>query len=114
MIVGEPSLMGGEMDDEDERFITRLENSQFESNGSNQENPSKSTFVMNPSLIKREQMSYPVSPLPLPSMFNSNGQFNGERRISSTTNPSPLTINSNPVRCVAFVQQGKHLELVSF
>ncbi|UJR24952.1 hypothetical protein I4U23_006316 [Adineta vaga] len=32
MIVGEPSLMGGEMDDEDERYITRLENSQYDPN----------------------------------------------------------------------------------
>lgn len=32
MIVGEPSLMGGEMDDEDERFITRLENTQYDPN----------------------------------------------------------------------------------
>ena len=30
MIVGEPSLMGGEMDDEDERYITRLENTQYD------------------------------------------------------------------------------------
>jgi hypothetical protein len=32
MIVGEPSLMGGEMDDEDERYITRLENTQYDPN----------------------------------------------------------------------------------
>ncbi|CAG0891984.1 unnamed protein product [Darwinula stevensoni] len=30
MVVGEPSLMGGEFGDEDERLITRLENAQFE------------------------------------------------------------------------------------
>ncbi|XP_072027021.1 LIM domain-binding protein 2-like isoform X5 [Amphiura filiformis] len=30
MVVGEPSLMGGEFGDEDERLITRLENTQFE------------------------------------------------------------------------------------
>lgn len=30
MVVGEPTLMGGEFGDEDERLITRLENSQFE------------------------------------------------------------------------------------
>ncbi|XP_014675118.1 PREDICTED: LIM domain-binding protein 1-like, partial [Priapulus caudatus] len=34
MVVGEPSLMGGEFGDEDERLITRLENTQYEpSNG---------------------------------------------------------------------------------
>ncbi|XP_022091797.1 LIM domain-binding protein 2-like isoform X2 [Acanthaster planci] len=32
MVVGEPSLMGGEFGDEDERLITRLENQQFDSN----------------------------------------------------------------------------------
>ena len=30
MVVGEPTLMGGEFGDEDERLITRLENSQFD------------------------------------------------------------------------------------
>ena len=32
MVVGEPTLMGGEFGDEDERLITRLENTQFEPN----------------------------------------------------------------------------------
>jgi len=32
MVVGEPSLMGGEFGDEDERIITRLENNQYDSN----------------------------------------------------------------------------------
>lgn len=40
MIVGEPSLMGGEMDDEDERYITRLENTQFDSKPIKQEQTS--------------------------------------------------------------------------
>ena len=30
MVVGEPTLMGGEFGDEDERLITRLENQQYE------------------------------------------------------------------------------------
>ena len=30
MVVGEPSLMGGEFGEEDERLISRLENSQFD------------------------------------------------------------------------------------
>jgi len=29
MLVGEPTLMGGELGDEDERLITRLENTQY-------------------------------------------------------------------------------------
>nr|BAO05324.1 LIM-domain binding protein [Bombyx mori] len=33
MVVGEPSLMGGEFGDEDERLITRLENTQYEGEG---------------------------------------------------------------------------------
>jgi hypothetical protein len=34
MVVGEPTLMGGEFGDEDERLITRLENTQYDaSNG---------------------------------------------------------------------------------
>lgn len=32
MVVGEPSLMGGEFGEEDERIITRLENTQYEGN----------------------------------------------------------------------------------
>lgn len=30
MVVGEPSLMGGDFGDEDERLITRLENTQYD------------------------------------------------------------------------------------
>ena len=30
MVVGEPSLMGGEFGEEDERLITRLENTQYD------------------------------------------------------------------------------------
>ena len=32
MVVGEPTLMGGEFGEEDERLITRLENTQYEPN----------------------------------------------------------------------------------
>ena len=35
MVVGEPSLMGGEFGDEDERLITRLGNAPFESSNVN-------------------------------------------------------------------------------
>lgn len=34
MVVGEPSLMGGEFGDEDERLITRLENTQYDGTNS--------------------------------------------------------------------------------
>jgi len=35
MVVGEPSLMGGEFGDEDERLITRLENTQYDATAVN-------------------------------------------------------------------------------
>ena len=38
MVVGEPTLMGGEFGDEDERLITRLENQQYEPTGADEEN----------------------------------------------------------------------------
>jgi len=37
MVVGEPTLMGGEFGDEDERLIARLENTQYEPNGAEDE-----------------------------------------------------------------------------
>ncbi|XP_046576590.1 LIM domain-binding protein 2-like isoform X4 [Haliotis rubra] len=37
MVVGEPTLMGGEFGDEDERLITRLENTQYEPNAGEEE-----------------------------------------------------------------------------
>lgn len=38
MVVGEPSLMGGEFGDEDERLITRLENTQYDSTNLDHDN----------------------------------------------------------------------------
>ncbi|KAL5022353.1 hypothetical protein ScPMuIL_001508 [Solemya velum] len=37
MVVGEPTLMGGEFGDEDERLISRLENAQFEPNSAEED-----------------------------------------------------------------------------
>jgi len=111
MIVGEPSLMGGEMDDEDERFITRIENAQYDPNSSSISSHSSSSsssssfihqkqFGTNSNLIKREQISsFPNSPGQqtqlLPSMFSTTTPINGEihsnsiaKRISSPSNPS--------------------------
>ncbi|XP_024082222.1 LIM domain-binding protein 2 isoform X2 [Cimex lectularius] len=39
MVVGEPSLMGGEFGDEDERLITRLENTQYDAGNSIEHDP---------------------------------------------------------------------------
>lgn len=38
MVVGEPTLMGGEFGDEDERLITRLENQQYEPSNADEDN----------------------------------------------------------------------------
>lgn len=38
MVVGEPSLMGGELGDDDERLITRLENHQYDGTSIDNEN----------------------------------------------------------------------------
>lgn len=46
MVVGEPSLMGGEFGDEDERLITRLENNQFEATNGMEENEDFSNSPM--------------------------------------------------------------------
>jgi LIM domain-binding protein 1 len=101
MIVGEPSLMGGEMDDEDERYITRLENTQYD--------PSSSLLQPKQQLItnfKREQVSFPGSPQQqqqqqLPSMFSNNSPtaINGDllttgKKISTN---SPQTPSANQV-----------------
>ena len=58
MVVGEPALMGGEFGDEDERLITRLENTQYEPNGENEDtaasggdqSQSSNQFQQSPSL----------------------------------------------------------------
>jgi hypothetical protein len=68
MIVGEPSLMGGEMDDEDERYITRLENTQFDPNTGGSLIYPKQQFISN---VKREQISFSGSPQQLHSPTNS-------------------------------------------
>lgn len=92
MIVGEPSLMGDDMDDEDERFITRIENNQFSSHNSPQFSSSNyqpipsspsvisqkqnfpiSSTTLTTNSIKREQTSFPESPKQLlPSIFSTN------------------------------------------
>jgi len=116
MIVGEPSLMGGEMDDEDERYISRLENTPYDLNGISsqyhspnhqmtqgyQQNPNLQSLLhhkqqfnpntaqlLNPNQMKREQISFPGSPQQqLPSMFSNNPPTpNG---VNATSNFLPL------------------------
>lgn len=61
MIVGEPSLMGGEMEDEDERYITRLENVHYEPNSTSAFLSSKPPGFVNVNQIKSEPTSYSPS-----------------------------------------------------
>jgi hypothetical protein len=107
MIVGEPSLMGGEMDDEDERYISRIENTQYDSNAvSSQYQSSNLQSLLHPkqqliSNMKREQISFPGSPQQLPSMFSNNSptSMNGELSTTgkkiSTNSPQTPSINQN-------------------
>ena len=70
MVVGEPTLMGGEFGDEDERLITRLENTQYEPNGAEDE----------------EQKPGQGQP---PGQNNSQGQGNGNQFQNSPSLHSP-------------------------
>lgn len=54
MVVGEPTLMGGEFGDEDERLITRLENQQFEPNATEEEK-----FAANSPALQQQQHNSP-------------------------------------------------------
>ena len=62
MLVGEPTLMGGELGDEDERLITRLENTQYKPNEDELEyKPSVSVMNQSQALYSSHvQMSMPV------------------------------------------------------
>ena len=51
MVVGEPTLMGGEFGDEDERLITRLENQQFD----NPTGADEEKFPNSPSVQQQQQ-----------------------------------------------------------
>ena len=74
MVVGEPTLMGGEFGDEDERLITRLENQQFEPNSGDPENPSGD----NQSGPASEG---PPNQPPAPNQFaNSPGQWSVDKK----------------------------------
>ncbi len=55
MVVGEPTLMGGEFGDEDERLITRLENQQFEPGSAEGENPPQGGDSNTPASSNQQQ-----------------------------------------------------------
>lgn len=62
MVVGEPTLMGGEFGDEDERLISRLENNQYEPN-TNEDDSAEGGNSQNPS-TSGPPTSYQNSPVP--------------------------------------------------
>lgn len=65
MVVGEPTLMGGEFGDEDERLITRLENTQYEPNGTEEEQESK--FQTSPAALQQSPWGQDKKPPPNPA-----------------------------------------------
>uniref|UniRef100_A0A0L8GJW7 LIM interaction domain-containing protein n=1 Tax=Octopus bimaculoides TaxID=37653 RepID=A0A0L8GJW7_OCTBM len=65
MVVGEPTLMGGEFGDEDERLITRLENTQYEPNGTEEEQESK--FQTSPAPLQQSPWAQDKKPPPNPA-----------------------------------------------
>lgn len=73
MVVGEPTLMGGEFGDEDERLITRLENTQYDAtNGLDDEDDFNSSPALGnnapwSSKAPAAQDSKPESTAPQPS-----------------------------------------------
>jgi len=115
MIVGEPSLMGGEMDDEDERYITRLENTQYDPNtiGSSHHPPQylSPTHQIPPgfhsqqnpnlqSILHQKQQFLPNSPLVHPNqMKREQMSFPGSPQqlpsMFSTGGPSTPNTNQN-------------------
>lgn len=84
MVVGEPSLMGGEFGDEDERLITRLENNQYDPN------------ALGPSNGLEGSSDFPGLGGPLP-MSGAPGLSNsGPRPPGSSSGPATSTPGSGP------------------
>lgn len=117
MVVGEPSLMGGEFGDEDERVITRLENNQYDSsavptNGLDENDDFGTGIGVQPPNGGQQQQSAPnqqqpnQSPLnqppqqinPSPGNPMNNGQQPGQWSGPSPHNQQPGVNgnNSNP------------------
>lgn len=85
MVVGEPSLMGGDFGEEDERLITRLENNQFDS-------IQISKQACRPGSFGDQQTMMPPRPQSTSHFVNSNLS---EQQARSLT-PSPSTSNVGP------------------
>ncbi|KAK7109870.1 LIM domain-binding protein 2-like isoform X3 [Littorina saxatilis] len=80
MVVGEPTLMGGEFGDEDERLITRLENSQFEGTGAGPDDEgAEQKFSGSPAWGQGDKKTPPTSAAgPPPSSGNSEPEIKTE------------------------------------
>lgn len=80
MVVGEPTLMGGEFGDEDERLITRLENQQFENNATEEEKFAASSPALQQHNNspwggdKKPPMPTPGGPQPVPEVDTKTEQ----------------------------------------
>ena len=86
MIVGKPSLMGGEIDDEDERYITRLENTQYD--------PNTATSTHHPS-------QYPSPTLPVPLTLHSQQQNPNLQSLLHQKQqfmPNPSLVHTNQIK----------------
>lgn len=88
MVVGEPSLMGGEFGDEDERLITRLENSQYDTSaaqgGGVVDDPTTSSSQPPPSANAPPNPGGPQQP---PPTSNNNGGPNAPSGAPYTSSP---------------------------
>lgn len=88
MVVGEPSLMGGEFGDEDERLITRLENTQYDPSASG---------VSNGLDDPEEYVSLSGGPGPgsVPSNVNAPPPPWSGPNVPSASNPGSVSSNSD-------------------
>ena len=75
MLVGEPTLMGGELGDEDERLISRLENTQYKPVDMDE----SSEYNIKPIPGQNQQM-YPTMPM----MASPMGQYPKNTSQAST------------------------------
>jgi len=125
MVVGEPSLMGGEFGDEDERLITRLENNQFDSSAvptNGLENDDQFAVQTNQSNINQpqnqQQMNQPPSNQQNQWQINSGpptplNQVPGNGQIGNNSNNGPNGSINGSVNVSNQIEDKKPLEPIS-
>lgn len=101
MVVGEPSMMGGEFGDEDERLITRLENAQYDPTASGVSNGLEDGDDYNSLGRPPGPGQGPVSvPGPGPGPQGNQGQPHGGPQSGwpgpSGPGSNPGSVSSNP------------------